>query len=303
MPVSRNPTIPRTDAVFRRPRSSLEKDMTAHRIGATRRRVVLWLGALLLFAAVPASAQRTARVRGTVVEAGTGEPIPGATVTAAGTQARVLTNPRGSFTLELPAGTYTVGAARTGYDAQSREVTLSEGRTAEVRLELRAESLQMVGLVVTATKTGGFGARSGITIEEVSRGVQVVDDAALAVSGVRSVADALQAVPSATVARSRVGDGRSGTLRVRGFAAYLMRNGIRQRYYQDVDESALYNIGRKGPSGVLYGPAGVGGIVSILTKQPTNSLAGSVALTCGSFRQRMVTVDVGGPVAARPACA
>ena len=155
-------------------------------------------------------------------------------------------------------------------------------------------------VVVTGTKTGDFGVKSGIPIEQVPQSIQVLDGEDLVGSGTRSIDDALRAVPSATIARSRVGAGASGTLRVRGFAAYQMRNGIRQRYYQDVDTSALSNVARievlKGPSGVLYGQSGVGGIVSIITKQPTDSFEGSVALTGGMYDEKMLTLDVGGPV-------
>ncbi|HPU14812.1 MAG TPA: TonB-dependent siderophore receptor, partial [Polymorphobacter sp.] len=79
-----------------------------------------------------------------------------------------------------------------------------------------------------------------------------------------------------------------------------MRNGIRQRYYEDVDASALSNIERvevlKGPSGVLFGQSGVGGIISIITKQPQQAAAANVALTMGNYNQKMLTADVTGPL-------
>jgi iron complex outermembrane receptor protein len=155
-------------------------------------------------------------------------------------------------------------------------------------------------VIVTATKTTDFGAKSGIPIDQVPQSIQVLDDEDLIERGARSIDDALHAVPSAIVARSRIGTGTSNTLRLRGFAAYVMRNGIRQRYYQDVDSSALSNVARvevlKGPSGVLYGQSGVGGIVSVITKQPTDTMEGSLALTGGSFDQKMVTADFGAPI-------
>jgi len=79
-----------------------------------------------------------------------------------------------------------------------------------------------------------------------------------------------------------------------------MRNGIRQRYYEDVDASALSNVEKievlKGPSAVLYGQSAVGGIVSIITKKPTDSFAASGAVTLGTFNQKAATLDVSGPV-------
>lgn len=107
-------------------------------------------------------------------------------------------------------------------------------------------------------------------------------------------------MPSATVARSRVGSFAGNTLRIRGFTPQQIRNGIFQRFYDGTDPSALSNVARievlKGPSGVLYGQSGVGGIISIITKQPTDSFEGSVALTGGMYNQKQASVDIGGPI-------
>ncbi|WP_375404627.1 TonB-dependent receptor [uncultured Sphingomonas sp.] len=155
-------------------------------------------------------------------------------------------------------------------------------------------------IVVTGTKTGDFGAKSGIPLDRVPQSVQVIEEEELIERGVRSVGDALRAVPSANVGGSRVSRYQSFSLKVRGFLADQMRNGIRQRYYEDVDASALSNIARvevlKGPSAVIYGQSAVGGIISIITKQPTDRFAASAALTVGSFEQKMATLDVGGPI-------
>ena len=155
-------------------------------------------------------------------------------------------------------------------------------------------------IVVTGTKTGDFGGKSGIPIDKVPQSIQVIDDEDIVASGSRTIEDALRSVPSATVARSRIGGYAGNTLRIRGFTPQQIRNGIYQRFYDGTDPSALSNVARievlKGPSGVLYGQSGVGGIISIATKQPTDAFAGSLALTGGMYDQKMVTADVGGPI-------
>lgn len=155
-------------------------------------------------------------------------------------------------------------------------------------------------IIVTGTKTGDFGAKSGIPIERVPQSIQVLDEGELIERGVRSVGDVLRAVPSANVGGSRVSRYQSFSLKIRGFLADQMRNGIRQRYYEDTDPSALSNIARievlKGPSAVLYGQSAVGGIISIITKQPTDRFEASAAIIGGSFDQKMASFDVGGPI-------
>ncbi|MDB5714959.1 MAG: ferrichrome-iron receptor [Sphingomonadales bacterium] len=164
----------------------------------------------------------------------------------------------------------------------------------------RDDRLRNNDIVVTGTKAGDFGAKSGIPIEQLPQSIQVIDAEDIIASGSRTIEDALRSVPSATVARSRVGGFAGNTLRIRGFTPQQIRNGIYQRFYDGTDPSALSNVARievlKGPSGVLYGQSGVGGIISIITKQPTNVFEGAIALTGGMYDQKQASVDVGGPI-------
>jgi len=149
-------------------------------------------------------------------------------------------------------------------------------------------------IIVTGTKTE-FGEKSGVPIEKLPQSVQVISAEDIVEQGATSIGDILRLVPSANPGYSRVGAYQSFSLKLRGFLADQMRNGIRQRYYEDVDASALSNIERvevlKGPSGVLYGQSAVGGIISIITKRPQDQAAFSMAATVGSFDQKMLTVD------------
>jgi iron complex outermembrane recepter protein len=156
-------------------------------------------------------------------------------------------------------------------------------------------------VIVTGTKSSGdFGARSGIPLERMPQSVQVFSSEDIRALGALSIGDLLRGVPSANPGYSRVGPYQSFSLKVRGFLADQMRNGVRQRYYEDVDASALSNIERvevlKGPSGVLYGQSAVGGIVSIITKQPGSEIPGALDATLGSFSQRLITGDLNLPV-------
>ncbi|HXC58184.1 MAG TPA: TonB-dependent receptor [Steroidobacteraceae bacterium] len=156
-------------------------------------------------------------------------------------------------------------------------------------------------VILTGTKlTSDFGGKSGVPLEAAPQSVQVVGAAAIAELGAQSVGDLLRLVPSANAGYSRVGPYQSFSLKLRGFLADQMRNGIRQRYYEDVDASALSNIDRvevlKGPSGVLFGQSGVGGILSIITKQPDGQFGAQLSAMVGSHSQKMITGDFRVPV-------
>ncbi len=160
-----------------------------------------------------------------------------------------------------------------------------------------AEDTSGSTIIVTGTKTE-FGEKSGVPIEKLPQSVQVISAEDIVEQGATSIGDILRLVPSANPGYSRVGAYQSFSLKLRGFLADQMRNGIRQRYYEDVDASALSNIERvevlKGPSGVLYGQSAVGGIISIITKRPQDPAAFSMAATTGNFDQKMLTVDATG---------
>lgn len=156
-------------------------------------------------------------------------------------------------------------------------------------------------VIVTGTKLSGeFGEKSGIPMAKVPQSVQVLTADELTDAGVRSVGDAMRAVPSASVGNSRIARYQSFSLRVRGFLADQMRNGMRQRYYEDVDPSALSNVERievlKGPSAVLYGHSAVGGIISMVTRRPQDKPAGSFSLLIGTDDQKAGSFDLTGPL-------
>lgn len=165
-----------------------------------------------------------------------------------------------------------------------------------------AQTISSDSVIVTGSKfSDGFGGKSGIPIEKVPQSVQVITAKEMVDQGATSMGDLLRNVPSANAGFSRVGPYQSFSLKIRGFLADQMRNGMRQRYYEDVDASALSNIERvevlKGPSGVLYGHSAVGGIISIITKAPQAETAGSLALTVGSYGQKVASFDVTGAIA------
>jgi TonB-dependent siderophore receptor len=162
-----------------------------------------------------------------------------------------------------------------------------------------AETLDTV--IVTGTKSDdAFGEKSGIPLSRMPQSVQVIDADLLQTQGARSIGDALRNVPSANPGNSRVSRYQSFSLKVRGFLADQMRNGMRQRYYEDIDASAISNVDRievlKGPSSVLYGQSAVGGIISVITKRPESEFGGSAWLQAGQDDQSVIGFDVTGPI-------
>lgn len=162
--------------------------------------------------------------------------------------------------------------------------------------ETAAEEAQIERLTVYGERQSDtFGSKSGILLKELPQSVQLLDVDSLRAQGLVSVGDLLRDVPGANPGYSRVGPYQSFSLKIRGFMADQMRNGMRQRYFEDVDASALNSIERlevlKGPSGVLYGQSAVGGVINLVSKMPGADQSGSASLRLGSFQQKALAFD------------
>ena len=98
-------------------------------------RIPLALVALALLAA-PTSAQSTAVLTGSVVDAASGEPLPGAAVRLPALARGAAADADGRFRLaDLPADTATVVVTYVGFETQRQSVDLRSGAaTLDVRL-------------------------------------------------------------------------------------------------------------------------------------------------------------------------
>ncbi|MCX7627478.1 MAG: TonB-dependent siderophore receptor [Methylophilaceae bacterium] len=128
-------------------------------------------------------------------------------------------------------------------------------------------------------------------------GAQFIEDA-----GVMEMRDILRHVPSAFSGHTRLAPFTSFSWKIRGFDASSTRNGFRQLYFEDVDQSAFTNVERveivKGPGSVTFGKEGLGGVIHMVTKRPLKEFAGSAHVTVGKYDTRIGGFDVTGPVGA-----
>jgi iron complex outermembrane receptor protein len=82
-------------------------------------------------------AQDTGSLEGRVVDAETGEALPGANVQVLGTRRGAATNDEGRFSLRVPAGQITVQVTFVGYQSLQRDVTIRAGETTTVTVQLQ----------------------------------------------------------------------------------------------------------------------------------------------------------------------
>ena len=107
--------------------------------------------ALVIGTPAPSGAQSdTGTVRGTVVDAESIAPVPGAQVFVAGTVIGTLTDGTGGYSLtNVPAGEQVVTVRLIGYRELSRRVTVVAGQTVEVDFAVEQTTLRLRDIVVT----------------------------------------------------------------------------------------------------------------------------------------------------------
>jgi iron complex outermembrane recepter protein len=234
-----------------------------------------------------------ARLSGTVTDA-RGQSIAGATIHLLNTEITVASDSVGRFTIpRLTGGKYTVQVSAIGYTTLAQTVTVD---AAPLSFRLASSLLQLDAVTVTADKK-----------EELLQNVPVSVTAITAkqVDAFRlwDIKDITAIVPNLYSGNS--GDGRNVTS-IRGItttsydpavATYI--DGVNQ-FSLDTYIPELSDIERievlRGPQGTLFGRNAMGGVINIITKQPTNATHGFAEVDLGNYDQQRYSAGIRTPL-------
>jgi len=165
---------------------------------------------MLLLAPGLAFGQDTGTIEGTVIDAATGESLPGATVQVLEEGIGSATDDEGRYTIEsVPAGDQRLRVQFVGYEVITRSVEVPGGETITQNFELEQETAQLDEVVVSGyrpeTDRVEAGATSGISGEDVE------------LSGVESTEGSLQGRAAGVRVLSESGQPGAGfSVNVRG---------------------------------------------------------------------------------------
>lgn len=208
---------------------------------------------------------QNATLSGTVTEAGTNEPLIGATVKAGLLGAS--TDTEGRYSVSLPAGQYEITCALVGYETHAQSVRLVPGQNLTLHLQLSNSDNLLQQTTVTA---GKFDKPLG----EVTVSLDVLKPRLLQNTNATSVDNVLVKVPGVSIV-----DGQAS---IRGGAGFSYGAGTRVLILVD-DIPALQadagfpnwsdfpveNIAQievlKGAASALYGSSAMNGIINIRT--------------------------------------
>jgi len=232
--------------------------------------------ALLLAAAIPASASaQTGRISGTVTDSAR-VVLPGTQVTVVGTRYNGVTDPSGRYAISgIPAGTYDVRVQRLGQRAQVvTGVTVAAGQTTDLNVSLASVPLSLGGVVVSAS-------RRAEKITDAPATITRIDAAAIQNTVGNSFAPALKEVKGIDFIQVGV---TAVAINARGFnsafnnrmlmmednrIAVLPENGLPVGAFTTIPKVDLAGIEvLVGPGSALYGPDASNGVLTLSTKDP-----------------------------------
>ena len=214
-------------------------------------------------------------IKGVITDAETGALLPGTAVRAEARALGAYANARGEFIIKnVPEGEYTLLVSLVGYALKKVPVTVrSLGDTSVLQIKLRAQILKTNDVVISAGKRVQ-------AAQDVPVSITVVDSKSLQQRNITRVDEALRYIPGVYVSRDQVN--------IRGSSGFSLGFGSRVSVFMDgfsmlsadggdvkFDVIPMFNVERievvKGAGSALYGTGALGGVVNVITAQPSEN--------------------------------
>ncbi|MES2647323.1 MAG: TonB-dependent receptor [Bacteroidota bacterium] len=254
--------------------------------------LLLWM---IMLIGLKGQSQSTTGINGKVTDESS-KPIYRASVHLLNTAMYEFTDENGLFSFaNVPQGKYTIEVSAAGYASMATMMVLSSTGQ-QLDFKLLPVSMQLESVTVTADKKETL-------LQKQPSSVTAITAQQLQQYRLWNAKDISGIVPGLYSGNS--GDDRNVTS-IRGItttsydpavATYI--DGVNQ-FSLDTYIPQLNDIERievlRGPQGTLYGRNAMGGVINIITKQPTNNTNGFVELSLGNYRQQRVSAAIRTPI-------
>lgn len=223
---------------------------------------------------------------GTVRDAQTKDALVGASLRIETTAFGANSKRDGSFIVRsLPSGSYSLIVSMLGYSTQKLTVVISTNDTTRIDVSLQSQSLLTTEVVVSANKRVQ-------AVQDVPISVSVVDQRAIQQRGATKLDEVLRYVPGVVMVRDQIS--------IRGTSGFAFGLGSRTSVFLDnipmlpgdngdvkFDAMPLFAVDRievvKGAGSALYGTGALGGVINIITKEPSEEAELRLRTTAGLF--------------------
>jgi len=225
-------------------------------------------------------------------------PIANASISVLNANSNAITDSNGNFKLKLPtAGNYQLEVSHINFSSIHPIIKVEKYKNTSIPVFILEESLNTLDeLVVTAQKQEEL-------IQKIPSSITALNAKQINAFGLWNTKEITGIIPNLYSADP--GDARDVTS-VRGIATssydptvatYI--DGVNQ-FSLDTYIPTLFDIERievlRGPQGTLYGRNAMGGVINIITKQPTNTTTGFADLSVGNYNQQRATLGLKMPI-------
>lgn len=227
-----------------------------------------------------AFSQESGKITGTVTDAKTGKPLPGASVVVKGTSLGTATGNEGNYTITaVPSGEYNLIVTMVGYKKLTRRLLIRPPiETITVNFGLEISILKLSEIVVTGT-------RGKRPLGEVPGSITVISEEQITNKSYAYGADELiNTVPGVNILRRRGMAHSCPRISIRGLEG-IYRNltlidGIAVTDYRYIPMENVERIEvARGPFSSLYGGGAMGGVTNLITKRRfTDGIEGKISV-------------------------
>jgi len=254
----------------------------------------LLLPLLFIFLFITAKGQSVNTVTGLIVNQKS-QSIPGAVLHILNTNYTTTANSQGNFSFSgITAGNYIIHISAIGYAAIDKNIVITANTP--LNITLQQTNIRLSEVTVTAQKQEEDPQQVPISLSVLS--AKQVQDYQL-----KDAKDITAIVPNLYSANS--GDNRNVTS-IRGItttsydpAVAVNVDGVNQ-YGLDTYIGQLFDVDRievlRGPQGTLYGRNAMGGVINIITRQPTNVFNGFATADIGNYGEQRYTLGFRAPL-------
>lgn len=234
-----------------------------------------------LLGSITLLAQHSAKIRGTVIDGTTSEPIRGALLRINAQKSGTYTSSKGEFAIQYSLGSASQNKSTqlivyaVGYETDTVDVAAPiESASSPLVISMTPSTLMRDEVIVSASKRVQ-------AVQDVPISVSIMKSEDIQQRGVVRLDDALRYVSGITVVKDQVnirgasgfalGVGSRTAVLLDGFSLLSGDNGdIKFDILPVMDIERVEII--KGAGSALYGTGALGGVVSIQTKRPTKDL-------------------------------
>lgn len=212
----------------------------------------------------------SASLSGKVVDSETGDGLPGVTIRIENSAFGSVSKAAGKFTIpQTPSGNIEIIVSMIGYEAQ--RIKMNSVNDKEILIKLVKQDLKLDEVVVSANKKAQ-------SAQEVPISIAIMDRAGLINRGITKLDDALRYMPGVEINRDNVSiRGSSGFSFGVGTRVTMLLDGIPMIAGDNgdikFDAMPMFNVQRvevvKGAGSALYGTSALGGVVNLITEEPS----------------------------------